>query len=67
MSSSVFRNLLHLRKSDVKERVAPLTNQILVTTHRGIVSNDKIAELISFQEKKTDDKSGDISHIYNNT
>lgn len=67
MSSSVFRNLLHLRKSDVMERVAQLTKQILVITHRGIVSNDKIAELISFQKKKTDDKSGDISHTYNNT
>lgn len=34
------------------ERVAQLTKQILVITHRGIVSNDKIAELLSFQEKK---------------
>lgn len=52
MSSSVFRNLLHLRKSDVMERVAQLTKQILVIRNRGIVSNDKIAELISFQKKK---------------
>lgn len=49
------------------ERVAQLTKQILVIRNRGIVSNDKIAELISFQKKKTDDKSGDISHTYNNT
>lgn len=34
------------------ERVAQLTKQILVIAHRGIVSNDKIAELLSFQEKK---------------
>lgn len=34
------------------ERVAQLTKQILVIRNRGIVSNDKIAELISFQKKK---------------